>query len=64
MEDAKRDAPQGCPIKGRITSGNRVYVLPGSASYERVKVRETRGERWFCSEDEAQAAGWTASPTY
>jgi endonuclease YncB( thermonuclease family) len=57
-DEAKRSAPEGCPIKGRVASGARVYVLPWSSSYESVRVSTARGERWFCSEDEAQAAGW------
>ena len=57
-DEAKRAAPEGCPIKGRVASGSRTYVLPWSSSYERVRVRTERGERWFCSEQEARAAGW------
>lgn len=59
-EEARRNAPDGCPIKGqKPSSDKRVYVLPWSAQYDRVKVRTARGERWFCSEAEAQAAGWS-----
>lgn len=57
-EEAKRAAPEGCPIKGQVASGARVYVLPWSSSYERIKIRASRGERWFCSEKEAIEAGW------
>lgn len=57
-EDAKKSAPDGCPIKALVSSEGRVYVLPWSRTYDRVKVRSARGERWFCSEAEAQAAGW------
>lgn len=57
-EEARRAAPEGCPIKGQLTAGGRVYVLPWARAYDRVKVRQTKGERWFCSEEEAQAAGW------
>jgi endonuclease YncB( thermonuclease family) len=57
-EEAKRRAPDGCPIKGRITGGARVYVLPWSPDYERGRIQKARGERWFCSEQEAVAAGW------
>lgn len=57
-EEAKRAAPEGCPIKGSVARGSRTYVLPWAPSYERVRVRENRGERWFCSEQEARAAGW------
>lgn len=59
-DEARRTAPDGCPIKGqKPSSDKRVYVLPWSAQYDRVKVRVARGERWFCSEAEAQAAGWS-----
>lgn len=57
-EAAKNTAPDGCPIKGRIRAGARVYVLPWVSGYGNVKIRTSRGERWFCSEDEAVAAGW------
>jgi endonuclease YncB( thermonuclease family) len=56
-EEAKAQAPQGCPIKG-VARGSRTYVLPWSAGYERLRIRESRGDRWFCSEQEARAAGW------
>jgi endonuclease YncB( thermonuclease family) len=57
-EEAKRRAPDGCPIKGLVTGGARVYVLPWSPDYERGRIQKARGERWFCSEQEAVAAGW------
>ena len=55
---AKREAPDGCPIKGRVRGDERVYLLPWTANYARVRVRKRRGERWFCTQDEAEAAGW------
>ena len=55
---AKRQAPDGCPIKGRVRGDDRIYLLPWSSEYDRVRISKSRGERWFCSEDEAQAAGW------
>lgn len=57
-EQASQRAPEGCPIKGNVSRGRRVYVLPWSRNYDRVKINRKRGERWFCSEDEAIAAGW------
>lgn len=57
-EEAKRRAPDGCPIKGQVTGGSRSYVMPWSPDYERVKVNTARGGRWFCTEQEAMAAGW------
>ena len=50
-----------CLIKGNINSGNkRIYHVPGSASWANTRIDESKGERWFCSEEEAQAAGWRA----
>jgi endonuclease YncB( thermonuclease family) len=60
-EEAKRRAPDGCPIKGQVTASSRTYVLPWSPDYERARVQSTRGERWFCSEQEAVAAGFKAA---
>jgi endonuclease YncB( thermonuclease family) len=57
-EAASREAPDGCPIKGNVTRGRHVYVLPWSGEYDRVRVSSRRGERWFCSEDEAITAGF------
>ena len=51
----------GCVIKGNINSkGDRIYHAPGSRSYGVTKINESKGERWFCSEAEAKAAGWRA----
>jgi endonuclease YncB( thermonuclease family) len=60
-EEARRRAPDGCPIKGRVTGSARIYVLPWSPDYERARVQKSRGERWFCSEQEAVAAGFKAA---
>ena len=59
--DAKRDAPDGCPIKELVRASSKQYELPWFADYGRAKVRTERGERWFCSEDEAKAAGFQPS---
>lgn len=60
--DASGDAPEpDCPIKGNISrSGDRIYHTPWSRDYARVRIDERMGERWFCDEAEAQAAGWRA----
>jgi endonuclease YncB( thermonuclease family) len=57
-DEAKRRAPDGCPIKGLVSGGERVYVLPWAPDYERGRIQKARGERWFCSEQEARAAGF------
>jgi endonuclease YncB( thermonuclease family) len=48
-----------CAIKGNIgASGARIYHLPGSRAYPEVRIDTRKGERWFCSERDAAAAGW------
>lgn len=55
-------ADQGCLIKGNIsTSGEKIYHLPGQRYYEKTVIDESRGERWFCTEEEAQNATWRKS---
>lgn len=51
-----------CPIKGNITAkGEKVYHTPDSPWYDRTSIDTSKGERWFCSEQEAKAAGWRAA---
>lgn len=48
-----------CTIKGNIgTSGEKIYHLVGCKSYDKTVITEEKGEQWFCSEAEAEAAGW------
>lgn len=57
--------PPGCAIKGRIAMRSQlmgyvgIYHLPSCRSYARTK----QPHRWFCSEDEAKAAGFRKSYT-
>jgi hypothetical protein len=53
-------AAVACSIKGNISDKGRIYHVPGSRWYSRTKINTGRGERWFCSVDEAKAAGWRA----
>ena len=52
--------PPGCVIKGNINirTGQRVYHMPGQKHYNDVTIETESGERWFCTEDEAEANGW------
>ena len=51
-----------CAIKGNVNAaGERIYHLPGQAHYDRVVIRPELGQRWFCSPEEAEAAGWRRS---
>lgn len=53
---------EGCNIKGNVsTKGERIYHLPGQRYYEDTVIQQSHGERWFCSEEEARAAGWRRS---
>lgn len=48
-----------CVIKGNISSsGEKIYHVPGGGSYADTVITPSKGERWFCSEADAQAAGW------
>jgi hypothetical protein len=51
---------EGCRIKGNISGNGKIYHVPGSDAYAKTRIDESKGERWFCSEDEARAAGWRA----
>ncbi|MBR5046179.1 thermonuclease family protein [Candidatus Saccharibacteria bacterium] len=51
-----------CNIKGNISwSGEKIYHMPGQQYYESTIIDTAYGERWFCSEAEAQSAGWRKS---
>lgn len=54
--------PTACVIKGNIASdGERIYHVPGGQFYDVTKISVAKGERWFCSEADAVAAGWRKS---
>ncbi|MEX0621581.1 MAG: thermonuclease family protein [Candidatus Woykebacteria bacterium] len=61
--DDKQTAPEtDCVIKGNIGgSGEKIYHLPGQRYYNQTVISEDKGERWFCTESAAQAAGWRKS---
>ncbi|MBP7213031.1 MAG: hypothetical protein KBA03_02235 [Anaerolineaceae bacterium] len=50
----------GCDIKGNISvnSKEKIYHIPGQQNYEQTVISPEKGERWFCTEDEAVANGW------
>ncbi len=50
----------GCNIKGNVSinSGERIYHVPGQMFYSETIISPQYGERWFCSEAAAIAAGW------
>jgi endonuclease YncB( thermonuclease family) len=50
-----------CVIKGNISGNGRIYHVPGQENYDDTRISVSRGERWFCSAAEAEAAGWRAA---
>ncbi len=50
--------PPGCTIKGNISRSGKIYHVLGSYYYAETQVTQARGERWFCSRQEAEASGW------
>lgn len=59
-----------CIIKGNIRARSnstgektRIYYLPNCAQYKTSIVSLDLGERWFCTEQEAKAAGYVKAET-
>ncbi|MEE8347352.1 MAG: thermonuclease family protein [Dehalococcoidia bacterium] len=50
-------------IKGNIShnTGEKIYHVPGGDHYDQTVIDEAKGERWFCTEADAVAAGWRKS---
>lgn len=50
-----------CVVKGNINAkGARIFHTPQMRSYAATRIDTAAGERWFCSEAQARAAGWRA----
>lgn len=53
-----------CNIKGNISSsGEKIYHMPGQKYYDKTVIDESKGEKYFCQEEEAQKAGFRISKT-
>ncbi len=59
-DTATQKSPNGCPIKGNISPNGKIYHPPWSPWYNRTRINTSKGERWFCNEQEALNAGWRA----
>lgn len=54
--------PANCAIKGNISAkGERIFHRPGQPHYSRTRISTAKGERWFCTVEEARRAGWRAA---
>lgn len=50
-----------CVIKGNVNSNKElIYHTTSSRSYKNTDIKPEEGDRWFCTEAEAQAAGFRA----
>lgn len=47
-------------IKGNIslTTHEKIYHVPSGNSYDRTIISPEAGEKWFCSVEDAEYAGW------
>jgi micrococcal nuclease len=70
-QDGQAVCPQGCvsqpdpscSIKGNVNTRNdtKIYHVEGvSSSYNRVNMKESDGDLWFCTIEEAEANGFRA----
>lgn len=52
-----------CTIKGNISEKGygMNYFIEGCPNYNRIKIDSRKGEKYFCSEEEAKEAGFTKS---
>ena len=47
-----------CTIKGNVNrSGECIYHTPASRWYAKIEMHVSKGTRWFCSVEDAEAAG-------
>lgn len=53
-----------CLIKGNVAQDSthtKIYHFPGCSNYANITVERFLGDDWFCSEHDAQTAGFTKS---
>ena len=52
-----------CVIKGNVRKDNdtKIYHLSNCYNYSKIVIDESGGDKWFCTEAEAKAAGFTRS---
>jgi endonuclease YncB( thermonuclease family) len=50
---------RSCNVKGVFDDrGERIYYVPTDDGYDGIVVDQSRGDRMFCSDDEARLTGW------
>ena len=59
----EKSDPQYCVIKGTINEKDqRVFYVPSDKGYDAIVIDPSRGERMFCSDDQAILRGWRPFP--
>jgi endonuclease YncB( thermonuclease family) len=59
----EEEDPQYCVIKGTINEKDqRVFYVPSDEGYDAIVIDPDRGERMFCSDDQAILRGWRPFP--
>ena len=62
IKEGQASLKPGCRVKGNISAqGTRIYHVPGGRYYEAVKIEPAKGEKFFCSEEEAEREGFRRS---
>lgn len=52
-----------CVVKAKVTEEQqKIFYIPSDENYAAITIDPERGERIFCSDDEAILAGWTRFP--
>ncbi len=51
-------------VKGNISRGRKIYILPNSKYYRKARIDLARGEMWFCSVYDARENGWRSYREY
>jgi len=63
LEGNDQPTDPNCTIKGNISRLNlgKTYFLVGCSNYDKTKIDFSKGEQYFCTEEEAIEAGFTKS---
>ena len=55
---AENPMNKNCDVKGNVKDEHKIYSFKGCGSYNNMIVELDVGDQWFCSEEEAEAAGF------
>lgn len=62
LSSSNNDSEWACNIKGNINSKwKKLFHYPGCPSYNQTKITESKGEKYFCSQDEARNEWWVVA---